>query len=67
MSKKVVRTTVSLPASIHSKLADLAEQHDVSVAWIIRRALTNYLEETESKELVPLMKDRSFQRENSNE
>ncbi len=42
-SRKVVRTTVSLPATHYDQLEKIAEDNRVSVAWVIRSAVENYL------------------------
>ncbi len=41
---KVVRTSVILPEKRHLQLTKLAEANDVSVAWIIRNAITDFLD-----------------------
>jgi hypothetical protein len=42
--KPSVRTTVSLPRDDYSELETLAERQKVSVAWIVRRAVEEYLQ-----------------------
>lgn len=38
------RHTVSLTRSDYGSLAALAEKNDVSVSWVVRRAIDEYLE-----------------------
>ena len=37
------RITVGLPDEEHAALAALAERHDVSLSWLTRRAVTEFL------------------------
>jgi len=37
------RITVSLPAKEHAALTALAEKHDVSLSWLTRKAIINFL------------------------
>jgi hypothetical protein len=41
---KMPRTTVSFPPEIQERLAKLAKQKKVSVAWIVRDAVERYLD-----------------------
>jgi metal-responsive CopG/Arc/MetJ family transcriptional regulator len=41
--QKTVRTTVSLPTDNYRELERLAERKKVSIAWVIREAVDNYL------------------------
>jgi predicted DNA-binding ribbon-helix-helix protein len=41
--KKVVRTTFSLPVQDYHELERIAEQKKVSVAWVVRAAVEEYL------------------------
>ena len=43
--KKAVRITVSLPTTDHALLEALAESDDVSLSWLARKAIANYLDE----------------------
>ncbi len=47
---KAVRTTVSLPSDQHEKLQTLAEANGLSIAWIVRQAVSEFLEKVESEE-----------------
>jgi predicted transcriptional regulator len=42
--KPSVRTTVSVPKDDYVELEAMAERQKVSVAWIVRRAVEEYLE-----------------------
>ena len=37
------RITVSLPAKEHTALSALAQKHDVSLSWLTRKAITEFL------------------------
>jgi len=41
--KKIARITVSLKPVEHEALAKLAEQRDVSLSWIVRKAVEQYI------------------------
>lgn len=41
--KPVVRLTVSLDLSDHAELSRLAEQHDLTVTWMVRKAVSEFL------------------------
>ena len=43
-SKNSTRITVSLPDCDHAALAAIAERHDVSLSWLARRAVAEFLE-----------------------
>jgi predicted transcriptional regulator len=40
---KAVRTTVSLPTEQYQQLQLLADQHGLSIAWLIRQAVNDFL------------------------
>lgn len=46
---KAVRTTISLPAEQLQRLQEIAGQHDLSLAWLIRQAVNEFLERTEKR------------------
>jgi len=46
---KTVRTTVSLPADQHEKLQALAEANGLSVAWVVRQAVGEFLDRVEAE------------------
>lgn len=39
-----VRMSVSIDGGTHATLLRLADRHDVSLAWMVRRALTEFIE-----------------------
>ena len=41
--KNRTRITVSLPDRDHAALAAIAERHDVSLSWLARRAVAEFL------------------------
>ena len=41
-----VRLSVSLPQQLHDKLERKAQENDASIAWVVRRAVTSYLQES---------------------
>lgn len=45
---KTVRTTVSIPTEQYQQLQALADQHGLSIAWIIRLAVNDLLSRKES-------------------
>jgi predicted transcriptional regulator len=47
-SMKAVRTTVSLPTEQYQQLQILADQHNLSIAWLIRQAVNDFLSRQES-------------------
>jgi len=51
---KTVRTTVSLPIDQLEKLQRIAERHDLSLAWLVRQAITEFLERIDQGDFHPL-------------
>ena len=45
---KAIRTTVSLPTEQYQQLQLLADQHGLSIAWLIRQAVNDFLIRRES-------------------
>ena len=43
-SKKATRITVSVATDDHSRLTELAEQYDVSVSWLVRHSVGEFLD-----------------------
>ena len=41
--KPAVRLSISLDATDHAELTRLAEQHDLSVAWVVRKAVSEFI------------------------
>ena len=52
LNKKVVRVSVSLEEGTYKDLVTLATQKDVSVAWIVRKAVTDMIDQ-KKEELHP--------------
>lgn len=52
--KDATRVTTTLTKKQHADLERLAKQHGVKVAWLIRRAVENYIEQAEGGPLLPL-------------
>jgi predicted transcriptional regulator len=46
---KAVRTTISLPLEQLQRLQEMADQHGLSLAWIVRQAVNEFLERTEKR------------------
>ena len=46
---KTARTTVSLPSDQLEQLQSLADKHDLSLAWLIRQAVSEFLERVEDQ------------------
>jgi predicted transcriptional regulator len=44
---KTNRTTVSLPAEQLERLQKMADQHGLSLAWLVRQAVSEFLERTD--------------------
>ena len=54
-----VRLSVSMDAAVHAKLSRLADRQDVSLAWMIRKALAELIERRETEEQAELPLRRS--------
>ena len=46
---KAIRTTISLPPEQLQRLQEMADQHGLSLAWIVRQAVNEFLERTEKR------------------
>ena len=46
---KTTRTTVSLPVEQLERLQQMADRHGLSLAWLVRQAVTEFLERTEKQ------------------
>lgn len=46
---KAIRTTVSLPPEQLQRLQQMADQHGLSLAWVVRQAVSEFLERTERR------------------
>ena len=58
-----VRLSVSMGAGVHAKLLQLADRQDVSLAWLIRKALAEFIERQEEDNQAELPLRRSGQNE----
>lgn len=55
---KSVRITVSIPEQQHEQIQVLAEKNSLSVAWLVRQAVSDFLEKTENQQdFSPLKKN----------
>ncbi|GHT88155.1 hypothetical protein AGMMS49543_25890 [Betaproteobacteria bacterium] len=58
---KTVRTTVSLPPEQLKRLQRMADEHGLSLAWLVRQAVSEFLERAEKQgefhPLAPTEKD----------
>lgn len=43
---KAIRTTISLPPEQLQRLQEMADQHGLSLAWLVRQAVSEFLERT---------------------
>ena len=42
-NRKTTRLTVTLDEDVHARLCEIAEHDDVSVAWVVRRAVNDLI------------------------
>lgn len=49
--RRTVRTSVILPREKYDRLNEIASKGDVSVAWIIRQAIQQFLDRTENEQM----------------
>ena len=52
--KDSVRFTVSLDPQVHAKLVRIAESNDVSLSWIVRRAVTELIDRQDASQQAEL-------------
>lgn len=60
-SRETVRTSVILPKDQYAQLNEIAQKSDVSVAWVVRKAILQFLEESASSQLylpIDILKDK---------
>lgn len=64
LNKKIVRTSVSLDEQMFNKVSLLAAQNDVSVAWLVRKAVAELLERhrDELESQLPLLTTNQYAR-----
>jgi len=54
---KSVRITVSIPELQHKQILQLAEENNLSVAWVVRQAVSHFLEKNgDARAFSPLTK-----------
>ena len=65
MKKGDARITVSIPSSAHQRLMAIADQSGVSISWVVRYAIDEFLyRNDDSKQMVlPLVRERRGVRE----
>lgn len=52
--EKTVRTSVIVPADLYQRVQQLAASNDVSAAWIVRHALSQFLAGYDGEQAIPL-------------
>ncbi|RVI34222.1 ribbon-helix-helix protein, CopG family [Sinorhizobium meliloti] len=52
--EKTVRTSVIVPADLYQRVQQLAASNDVSAAWIVRHALSQFLAGYDGERAIPL-------------
>ena len=60
MQKGDARITVSMPSSSHQRLTAIADQSGVSISWVVRYAIDEFLRQNgDSQQMVlPLVRQR---------
>lgn len=48
--KPAARLSISLDTADHAELTRLAEQHDLSVAWLVRKAVSEFIARTANQD-----------------
>lgn len=51
MPKKPIRISISVPAEDHAMLQGIAGVNQVSLSWLIRKAVKNFLQDTDQMRL----------------
>lgn len=59
--KPTVRLSISLDPGDHAELAQLADQYDLTVAWMVRKAVREFIERHRESSQVELPLPRSRQ------
>lgn len=59
--KPAIRFTVSLDPHDHAELSRLADSHDLSVAWMVRKAVAEFVERNRLSEQSELPLSRAGQ------
>ena len=60
-----VRLSVGLDTATHAKLSRLADRNDVSLAWMIRKAIADFIERQEEDDQAELPLQRGRESEHS--
>ena len=60
--KPAVRLSISLDPTDHAELARLAEEHDLSVAWMVRKAVSEFVARNANQDQPVLPLQRSSNR-----
>ncbi|MGB5926111.1 MAG: ribbon-helix-helix domain-containing protein [Dehalococcoidia bacterium] len=65
VKKGDARITVSIPSSIHQRLTAIAEQSGVSISWVVRYAIDEFLygNDDSTQMVLPLVRERRGVRE----
>jgi len=50
--KKDSSIGIRLPSDLHIKLEKIAQEQDLSVAWVVRKAIVEYLEQNCNEEQI---------------
>jgi hypothetical protein len=60
VKKGDARITVSIPSSIHQRLIAIAEQSGVSISWVVRYAVDEFLyrNDDSTQMVLPLVRER---------
>lgn len=61
---KTARTTVSLSTDQLQQLQTLADKHDLSLAWLIRQAVSEYLDRVNEQATFQPLKRTAMKEEN---
>jgi predicted transcriptional regulator len=56
---KSIRTSVSLPQEQHQLLQQIAQSSNLSLSWVIRQAVTEFLVQHDEKNFEPLASVRT--------
>ena len=62
-----VRLSVGVDPASHAKLSQLADRHDVSLAWVIRKAINDFIkgQELDDQPELPLQRCSGSERSRS--
>tara|TARA_R110000824_G_scaffold24090_5_gene85400 strand:+ start:20751 stop:21005 length:255 start_codon:yes stop_codon:yes gene_type:complete len=54
LAAKTIRTSVMLPEKLHRQVQAISLANDVSVAWVVRQAVANFVSEQSGQVELPL-------------